>query len=319
MKQEEAAELLDISVMTLRALERDSSKIDYSMILKIEQIYNIPQDYIFFGNNTAFSVILKKKGVIQMSNLVVLKEQQVVTTSLQVAETFEKQHKHVLDSLDELMGVAENSADLFWEDTYIHPQNKQSYRMIFMNRDGFTLLAMGFTGKKALEFKLKYIKAFNDMESHIKQQLDMSNLSPELQLMANLVNNMAKQELAQKQLNDKVDSISEIVALNTTDWRKEANALINKIVRNMGGTAEAHKDTRSAIFEEVNRRAGVSLETRLTNKRRRMADEGASKSKRDGLTKVDVISDDKKLVEIYVAVVKEFAIKYGVYKKEMAK
>ena len=254
-----------------------------------------------------------------MSNLVVLKEQQVVTTSLQVAETFEKQHKHVLDSLDELMGVAENSADLFWEDTYIHPQNKQSYRMIFMNRDGFTLLAMGFTGKKALEFKLKYIKAFNDMESHIKQQLDMSNLSPELQLMANLVNNMAKQELAQKQLNDKVDSISEIVALNTTDWRKEANALINKIVRNMGGTAEAHKDTRSAIFEEVNPRAGVSLETRLTNKRRRMADEGASKSKRDGLTKVDVISDDKKLVEIYVAVVKEFAIKYGVYKKEMAK
>ena len=91
--------------------------------------------------------------------------------------------------------------------------------MIFMNRDGFTLLAMGFTGKKALEFKLKYIKAFNDMETHIKKQLDMSNLSPELQLMANLVNNMAKQELAQKQLNDKVDSISEIVALNTTDWR----------------------------------------------------------------------------------------------------
>lgn len=254
-----------------------------------------------------------------MNNLVIMREQQAVTSSLQVAETFEKEHRNVLQGIDELMGVAENSADLFWEDTYIHPQNKQSYRMIFMNRDGFTLLAMGFTGKKALEFKLKYIKAFNDMESHIKQQLDMSNLSPELQLMANLVNNMAKQELAQKQLNDKVDSISEIVALNTTDWRKEANALINKIVRIMGGTAEAHKDTRTAIFEEVNRRAGVSLETRLTNKRRRMADEGASKSKRDGLTKVDVISDDKKLVEIYVAVVKEFAIKYGVYKKEMAK
>ena len=255
-----------------------------------------------------------------MNSLVIMKDQQAVTTSLNVAETFERNHRDVLAAIDDLKeGVAENYADLFWDDTYIHPQNKQSYRMIFMNRDGFTLLAMGFTGKKALEFKLKYIKAFNDMESHIKQQLDMSNLSPELQLMANLVNNMAKQELAQKQLNDKVDSISEIVALNTTDWRKEANALINKIVRNMGGTAEAHKDTRSAIFEEVNRRAGVSLETRLTNKRRRMADEGASKSKRDGLTKVDVISDDKKLVEIYVAVVKEFAIKYGVYKKEMAK
>ena len=255
-----------------------------------------------------------------MNSLVIMKDQQAVTTSLNVAETFERNHRDVLAAIDDLKeGVAENYADLFWDDSYIHPQNKQSYRMIFMNRDGFTLLAMGFTGKKALEFKLQYINAFNAMEKHIKQQLDISNLSPELQLMANLVNNMAKQELAQKQLNEKVDSISEIVALNTTDWRKEANALINKVVRVMGNTAEAHKEVRSAIFTEVDRRAGVSLETRLTNKRRRMADEGASKSKRDNLTKVDVISDDKKLVEIYVAVVKEFAIKYGVYKREMEK
>lgn len=255
-----------------------------------------------------------------MNSLVIMKDQQAVTTSLNVAETFERNHRDVLAAIDDLKeGVAENYADLFWDDSYIHPQNKQSYRMIFMNRDGFTLLAMGFTGKKALEFKLKYIKAFNDMETYIKKQLDMSNLSPELQLMANLVNNMAKQELAQKQLIEKVDSISEIVALNTTDWRKEATALINKVVRIMGNTPDAHKDTRSAIFTEVDRRAGASLETRLTNKRRRMADEGASKSKRDNLTKVDVISDDKKLVEIYVAVVKEFAIKYGVYKREMEK
>ena len=253
-----------------------------------------------------------------MNSLVIMKDQQAVTTSLNVAETFERNHRDVLAAIDDLKeGVAENYADLFWDDSYIHPQNKQSYRMIFMNRDGFTLLAMGFTGKKALEFKLQYINAFNAMEKHIKQQLDISNLSPELQLMANLVNNMAKQELAQKQLNEKVDSISEIVALNTTDWRKEANALINKVVRIMGNTPDAHKDTRSAIFTEVDRRAGASLETRLTNKRRRMADEGASKSKRDNLTKVDVISDDKKLVEIYVAVVKEFAIKYGVYKSAM--
>ena len=253
-----------------------------------------------------------------MNSLVIMKDQQAVTTSLNVAETFERNHRDVLAAIDDLKeGVAENYADLFWDDSYIHPQNKQSYRMIFMNRDGFTLLAMGFTGKKALEFKLQYINAFNAMEKHIKQQLDISNLSPELQLMANLVNNMAKQELAQKQLNEKVDSISEIVALNTTDWRKEANALINKVVRVMGNTAEAHKEVRSAIFTEVDRRAGASLETRLTNKRRRMADEGASKSKRDNLTKVDVISDDKKLVEIYVAVVKEFAIKFGVYKREM--
>lgn len=100
-----------------------------------------------------------------MSNLVIMKDKQVVTSSLEVADTFEKNHQHVLRDLDGLKEGVQNWTDLFWEDTYIHPQNKQPYRMIYMNRDGFTLLAMGFTGKKALQFKLEYIKAFNEMES----------------------------------------------------------------------------------------------------------------------------------------------------------
>ena len=250
-----------------------------------------------------------------MNELVVMKDQQAVTDSLQVARNFEKEHKNVLQSIDEIMGVAENSADLFHEDFYIHPQNKQKYRIIYMNRDGFTLLAMGFTGKKALEFKLKYIEAFNQMEAHIKQELDTSALSPELQAFGNIFKALANQELAQKQLETKVDNISEIVALNTTDWRKDSQNLINRIVKVMGNTGEAHREIRNSIFQEVDRRAGTLLNTRLTNKRRRMADEGVSKSKRDKLNKVDVIADDKKLVEIYVAIVKEFAINYGVYKE----
>jgi Rha family phage regulatory protein len=104
-----------------------------------------------------------------MNNLVIMKDQQAVTSSLQVAETFNKNHRDVLRAVDDLKeGVAQNWADLFYEDTYTHPQNKQQYRIIYMNRDGFTLLAMGFTGKKAMKFKLKYIEAFNKMESHIK-------------------------------------------------------------------------------------------------------------------------------------------------------
>lgn len=104
-----------------------------------------------------------------MDNLVIMKDQQAVTSSLQVAETFNKNHRDVLRAVDDLKeGVAQNWADLFYEDTYTHPQNKQQYRIIYMNRDGFTLLAMGFTGKKAMKFKLKYIEAFNKMESHIK-------------------------------------------------------------------------------------------------------------------------------------------------------
>ena len=53
--------------------------------------------------------------------------------------------------------------------SYTHPQNHQEYKMYYMNKDGFTLLAMGFTGKKAMQFKLDYIQAFNQMEKVIQE------------------------------------------------------------------------------------------------------------------------------------------------------
>ncbi|MGE7366071.1 Rha family transcriptional regulator [Desemzia incerta] len=118
-----------------------------------------------------------------MKNLVIMKDSQAVTSSLDVADTFEKNHQHVLRDLDGLKEGVQNWTDLYWEDTYIHPQNKQPYRMIYMNRDGFALLAMGFTGKRALQFKLKYIQAFNAMESRVK---DASLMSPEDIMIATL-------------------------------------------------------------------------------------------------------------------------------------
>lgn len=96
---------------------------------------------------------------------------QVVVSSRKIAENFEKEHRNVLQSIEEIKkGVAEKSADLFIESKYQHPQNKQWYREYLMTRDGFTLLAMGFNGTKALEWKLRYIEAFNKMETVLKEQ-----------------------------------------------------------------------------------------------------------------------------------------------------
>ena len=83
-----------------------------------------------------------------------------VASSRQIAESFGKEHKHVLDAIKSIK--AENSAvtSMFFESTYTAGTGK-AYPMYLMNRDGFTLLAMGFTGKAALEWKLKYIAAFN--------------------------------------------------------------------------------------------------------------------------------------------------------------
>ena len=151
-----------------------------------------------------------------------------------------------------------------------------------------------------------------DTYFNMRSELDTSNLSPELQMFNGLFKSLAKQELATKQLESKVDSISEIVAVNTVDWRKDTRQLINAVAKTQGGFS-AYQEIQSEIYTELERRAGCKLSIRLTNKRNVMAGEGVSKSKRDKLNKVDVIADDKKLVEIYMAIVKEFAIKSGVW------
>ena len=102
-----------------------------------------------------------------MNDLVIMKDQQAVTSSLQVAETFDKNHQHILEAIDNLTVENPTVKNLFVEGTYTNSRNRV-YREIYMNRDGFTLLAMGFTGKKALGFKMQYIEAFNKMEDQIK-------------------------------------------------------------------------------------------------------------------------------------------------------
>ena len=95
-----------------------------------------------------------------------------VASSRQIAENFGKEHKNVIQAVANL--VAENSAakSMFYETTFEN-RGKQ-YPMYLMNRDGFSLLVMGFTGKAALEWKLKYIQAFNEMEKKLAQRPQLS-------------------------------------------------------------------------------------------------------------------------------------------------
>lgn len=97
---------------------------------------------------------------------------QALTNSLLVAEKFGKEHRNVVRDIRNLLegGVLKNEQTPMFEETvYVNEQNEQSYPMYLMNRDGFSLLVMGFTGKKAMQFKLDYIKAFNQMEEVIRE------------------------------------------------------------------------------------------------------------------------------------------------------
>lgn len=189
-------------------------------------------------------------------------------------------------------------------------QEIQDHAMTIDMAKEISMLQRNEKGKQARKY-------FIAIENKYKQsQLDTTNLSPELQMFNGLFKALAKNELATKQLDSKVDSISEIVAVSTKDWKNETNHLINKIARQQGNTGDAHRTVRTDIYADVDRRGGVSLNIRLTNLKRRMALEGASKTKLSKVNRVDVISQDKKLIEIYMAIVKEFAIKSGVWKDQ---
>ncbi len=148
---------------------------------------------------------------------------QVLTNSLLVAEKFGKEHKHVLDAIRELIqGCAETSADpMFVETIYVNEQNRQEYPMFVMNRDGFTLLAMGFTGKKALKFKLDYIAAFNAMERSLKEIKTPQTYAEALRRLADEVE--AKEQI-QYQLEQKTEQLDESKEwYSIKRWAKEYN------------------------------------------------------------------------------------------------
>lgn len=94
---------------------------------------------------------------------IVGKEEVTVVTSLDVAETFGKEHARVLRDIRELVCSEEFRNGNFAESYYVNAQNKKQ-PMYYITRDGFTILAMGYTGEKAMQFKEAYIRQFNAME-----------------------------------------------------------------------------------------------------------------------------------------------------------
>lgn len=105
-------------------------------------------------------VEVKKISKIEMS----------VVSSLDVAETFGKEHKHVLRDIRELHCSEEFRQSNFEQSKYMNEQNRQQ-PMYYMTRDGFTILVMGYTGEKAMKFKEAYIKQFNVMEKTLQGKL----------------------------------------------------------------------------------------------------------------------------------------------------
>ena len=188
-----------------------------------------------------------------MDELVIMHDQQAVTTSLVLAEVFEKKHQHVMEAIRKL--TVENSTvkKMFVEDSYLNSRNQQQ-PMYYMNRDGFTLLAMGFTGSKAMEFKLKYIDAFNKMEKQIKEETKF-RLPTNLNEMSTMFYSVMKdQDKKIEEQGEKVNFLMNLSGLTSPRNKELTKARNKKIIQVCGGSESnsyQDKSLRSKLYNEL--------------------------------------------------------------------
>lgn len=188
-----------------------------------------------------------------MDELVIMHDEKVVTTSLKVAEIFEKEHRDVMKSIRNL--TAQNFAvkKMFVEESYLNSRNQQQ-PMFYMNRDGFTLLAMGFTGSKAMEFKLKYIDAFNKMEKQIKEETQF-RLPTNLNEMSTMFYSVMKdQDKKIEEQSEKVNFLMNLSGLTSPRNKELTKARNKKIIQVCGGSESnsyQDKSLRSKLYNEL--------------------------------------------------------------------
>lgn len=122
-----------------------------------------------------------------MNTLVEIKKHTVVCSSIQVAKNFDKNHFHIIRDLEtKIIGVADkNFTDTNFGLSEYKDESGKRNKMYFMTRDGFTLLAMGFTGVKAMKWKIKYINSFNKMEQLLLEKQTEQWQQTRLQSKAN--------------------------------------------------------------------------------------------------------------------------------------
>ncbi|MCR5438017.1 MAG: Bro-N domain-containing protein [Selenomonas sp.] len=133
----------------------------------------------------------------------------------------------------------------------------------------------------------------------------------QVEILAQAAQQLVEQEKRLTAVEKRMDGVRDIVALSANGWRQDSAHLINRIAERLGG-AEHISEVRKESYKFLNERMHADVAARLRNLKRKAAEEGMCKSKRDKLNYLDVIGQDPRLIEGYTIVVKDMAIRYGV-------
>lgn len=149
---------------------------------------------------------------------------------------------------------------------------------------------------------------FIECEKRLKAQCKPMS---QVEILAQAAQQLVEQEKRLTAVEKRMDGVRDIVALSANGWRQDSAHLINRIAERLGG-AEHISEVRKESYKFLNERMHADVAARLRNLKRKAAEEGMCKSKRDKLNYLDAIGQDPRLIEGYTIVVKDMAIRYGV-------
>lgn len=217
---------------------------------------------------------------------------------------------------------------------FVKPSDVQKYEIrtseinnrgtYLITESGYLMLVKSLQDDLAWKVQRELVNNYFRVKD-VVQAVNTSELSPELQMFKQIFDTVAKQQLENKQMKaeikevkeeakevkEEIKGIREAVTLEPNQWRKDTATLINKIANKLGGF-EHIKPIRDEAYSLLNKTYGVDINRRLLNKKKNMALEGCSKSKIDKVNYLDVIAEDKKLVNGYINIVGRLAVKYGI-------
>lgn len=151
------------------------------------------------------------------------KNNKPVTNSREVALNFDKRHDNVIRDIEQMKKDVLNFEEMFYETTMPDSYGRKQ-KVYLVNRDGFTLLAVGFTGKKALKFKLDYIAAFNAMEEKLKQNIPTDPLQLALH---SAIENAKRIDTVE----EKLEYFNEFMRLSTLQERTLQMNMKHKVIK----------------------------------------------------------------------------------------
>lgn len=203
---------------------------------------------------------------------------------------------------------AEEGTDYIGFDINVEGNLVKDYKLTAAFAKKLSMTAKNEKGEQAREY---FVRTEETLKQLTKPKCIEDVLIVSLQEMKAMRERLNAQDEKIESVETKLEGIKEVVALNPNDWRKETSALINKMALKAGGY-EHIPAIREESYKLLEQRFAVLLNRRLTNIKKTMALNGATKSKLDKLNPLDAIAKSKQLIEGYVVIVKEMAIKYGV-------